>query len=144
MGNCSPRAGNVVAGVSLRLWGEVMRKFLLGTCLAVFAFNADAQPKDCKGIADPAERLKCFDQPRDCKSISDTADRLKCFDSHSADAQETPLLQILKIEPAVGQLPAGAKVLIDDGSCPAGKIKQVVGGNTTIGQARMRSCVPRP
>ena len=122
-----------------------MRKFLLCTCFAVLAFNADAQPRDCKGIADPAERLKCFDQPKDCKSISDTAERLKCFDAQSSDAaQETPLLQILKIEPAVGQLPAGAKVLIDDGSCPAGKIKQVVGGNVSLGQARARSCVPRP
>ena len=120
-----------------------MRKFLLCTCFAVLAFNADAQP-NCKGIADPAERLKCFDQPKDCKSIADTAERLKCFDAQSTGAQETPLLQIVKVEPAVGQLPTGAKVLVDDGSCPAGKIKQVVGGNTTIGQARARSCVPRP
>ena len=43
----------------------------------------------------------------------------------------------------VGHL-TGAKVLVDVDSCPAGKIKQVVGGNTTIGQARARSCVPRP
>ena len=127
------------------LFGGVMRNFLLCACFTAFAFSAVAQPRDCKGIADPAERLKCFDQPKDCKSISDTAERLKCFDAQSSGtAQETPLLQILKIEPAVGQLPTGAKVLIDDGSCPAGKIKQVVGGNTTIGQARLRSCVPRP
>jgi hypothetical protein len=40
-------------------------------------------------------------------------------------------------------LPAGAKVWIDDGSCPAGFIKQVVGGDVSIGQARERSCVAR-
>ena len=129
-----------------------MRNFWLCTCFVVFAFNADAQPRDCKTIADPTERLKCFDQPKDCKTISDTAERLKCFDAKPSGApaaapdaaQETPLLQILKVEPPVGQLPAGTKVLIDDGSCPAGKIKQVIGGNVTIGQARIRSCVPRP
>ena len=47
-----------------------MRKYLLCTCITVFAFNAVAQPRDCKAIADPAERLKCFDQPKDCKTIS--------------------------------------------------------------------------
>jgi hypothetical protein len=52
--------------------------------------------------------------------------------------------QILKTEPAIGQLPIGAKVLIDDGTCPAGKLKQVIGGNVTTGQPRLRSCVPRP
>ena len=129
-----------------------MRNLLWCMCLAVFAFNAVAQPRDCKMIADPAERLKCFDQPKDCKTISDPAERLKCFDTQPsgapaaapAAAQETPLLRILKVEPPVGQLPAGTKVLVDDGTCPAGKIKQVVGGDVTIGQARLRSCVPHP
>ena len=64
----------------------------------------------------------------------------------AAAAPEQPAFtnQILKVEPAIGQLPPGAKVLIDDGTCPAGKLKQVVGGNVTTGQARLRSCVPRP
>jgi hypothetical protein len=44
----------------------------------------------------------------------------------------------------IGQLPPDAKVLIDDGTCPVGQLKQVVGGNVTTGQARLRSCVPRP
>jgi len=129
-----------------------MRHFLLCMCFAVFAFDAGAQPRDCKTIADPTERLKCFDQPKDCKTIPDPAERLKCFDAQPsaapaaapAAAEETPLLRILKTEPPVGQLPAGTKVLIDDGSCPAGKIKQIVGGDVTIGQARIRSCVPHP
>jgi hypothetical protein len=47
-------------------------------------------------------------------------------------------------EPPIGQLPPGAKVLIDDGTCPVGQLKQVVGGNTATGQARLRSCVPLP
>lgn len=52
--------------------------------------------------------------------------------------------QILKTEPAIGQLPTGATVLIDDGTCPTGQLKQIVGGNVTTGQPRLRSCVPRP
>ena len=52
--------------------------------------------------------------------------------------------QILTTEPAVGQLPAGARVLIDDGTCPAGQLKQVTGSNDAAGQPRLRSCVPRP
>jgi class 3 adenylate cyclase len=51
--------------------------------------------------------------------------------------------QILKTEPAIGQLPTGATVLIDDGTCPTGQIKKIVGGNVTTGQPRVRSCVPR-
>ena len=129
-----------------------MHKFLLCACVAVFASNAVAQPRDCKTIADPTERLKCYDQPKDCKSISDSAERLKCFDAQTTAApvavpaapQETPLLRIIKKEPPMGQLPTGTEVLVDDGSCPAGKIKKVVGGDVTIGQARLRSCVPRP
>ncbi len=52
--------------------------------------------------------------------------------------------QILPGEPAIGQLPTGTMVLVDDGTCPAGQLKQVVGGNVTTGQPRLRSCVPRP
>jgi hypothetical protein len=51
---------------------------------------------------------------------------------------------ILKEEPVVGKLPTGASVLVDDGTCPAGQLKQVVGGSITTGQPRLRSCVPRP
>jgi hypothetical protein len=52
--------------------------------------------------------------------------------------------ELLKREPAIGQLPTGAAVLVDDGTCGAGKIKRVVGGNVATGQPRARSCVARP
>ncbi len=39
--------------------------------------------------------------------------------------------QILKKEPAMGRLMPGQRVLVDDGSCGAGKIKEVVGGDHT-------------
>jgi len=124
----------------------------------ISASNANAQTRDCRSIADSAERLKCFDQPRDCKTISDSAERLKCFDAQSAGPAAVPAAApaapaaapapqpappILKAEPSGGQLPHGVKVWIDDGSCPSGFIKQIVGGNVSIGLARERSCVPR-
>jgi caspase domain-containing protein/uncharacterized protein DUF6719 len=51
---------------------------------------------------------------------------------------------LLKEEPAIGKLPTGASVLVDDGTCPTGQIKQVIGGSIATGQPRLRSCVPRP
>ena len=37
--------------------------------------------------------------------------------------------QVLKNEPTEGQLGQGKRVLVDDGTCPAGQIKEVTGGN---------------
>ena len=56
--------------------------------------------------------------------------------------------QILKQEPAMGALREGQVVLVDDGSCPAGQIKRVVGGNHTRAGGtkqvvRQSSCVGR-
>ncbi|MDQ2954845.1 MAG: hypothetical protein M3R18_07935, partial [Pseudomonadota bacterium] len=64
----------------------------------------------------------------------------------AATAPEPPAFtaEILRVEPVIGQLPPGAKVLVDDGTCGAGKLKQVIGGNVTTGQPRVRSCVPHP
>ena len=117
-----------------------MRQLLLCACFAFFT-SAVAQPKDCKTISDSLERLKCYDgQPAGAPSAPPAAP--------SAPAPEpfVPAFttQILKTEPPVGQLPPGAKVLIDDGTCPTGQLKQVVGGNVTTGQPRLRSCVRRP
>ena len=38
----------------------------------------------------------------------------------------------------------GQRIMVDDGSCPAGQIKEVTGVKlTTTGIARARQCVPR-
>ena len=52
--------------------------------------------------------------------------------------------EILKKEPPIGHLPPDASVLVDDGTCPKGQIKQVIGGNMVAGVARKRSCVAHP
>jgi len=61
--------------------------------------------------------------------------------------------EILKREPPAGQLPAGVTVLVDDGRCPKGQIKEVTGGGNmgsgsyrsggTQGASRTRRCIPR-
>jgi hypothetical protein len=48
----------------------------------------------------------------------------------------------LQQEPPAGSLSPGQTVLVDDGSCPAGQIKQIIGGNNA-GQPRQRKCVDR-
>ncbi|MDY8110172.1 DUF6719 family protein [Fulvimarina sp. 2208YS6-2-32] len=45
-------------------------------------------------------------------------------------------------EPAAGQLKTGQTVLVDDGSCPAGQVKQVTG--SVPGVPRQKACVARP
>ncbi len=57
------------------------------------------------------------------------------------------LAEVLKREPPMGQLREGQIVLVDDGTCPAGQIKQVTGGNHvkvggTKNIVRTYKCIP--
>lgn len=53
-------------------------------------------------------------------------------------------LLVLPREPNPGELRLGQKVYVDDGSCPAGQIKEVAGARlTSAGVERIRKCVPR-
>jgi hypothetical protein len=57
----------------------------------------------------------------------------------------------LKQEPPMGKLKTGERVLVDDGSCPPGQIKQVIGGDyyqtdgtkKKFGVERQRRCIAR-
>jgi hypothetical protein len=57
----------------------------------------------------------------------------------------TPALaQVASREQDVIDLRLGQRVLVDDGSCPAGQIKEVQGSQmTTSGVLRTRKCIPR-
>jgi hypothetical protein len=47
-------------------------------------------------------------------------------------------------EQDIGNLRLGQRVLVDDGTCPAGQIKEVSGAKmTSSGVARAAKCVPR-
>jgi hypothetical protein len=51
---------------------------------------------------------------------------------------------VLSAEPAAGALKAGKRVLVDDGSCPAGEIKEVTGGTDKEAPgSRSRRCIKR-
>ncbi len=52
--------------------------------------------------------------------------------------------QIVSREQDIGEIRLGQKIMVDDGSCPAGQIKEVQGAQmTTAGVQRTRKCVPR-
>jgi hypothetical protein len=58
-----------------------------------------------------------------------------------AMAEAAAAQTIMKREPPSGALKRGAIILVDDGSCPKGQIKQVIAGSE--GRKRTRNCVPR-
>ena len=52
--------------------------------------------------------------------------------------------EIVSREQDIVDLRLGQRVMVDDGSCPAGQIKEVQGAQmTTSGVQRTRKCVPR-
>jgi hypothetical protein len=46
-------------------------------------------------------------------------------------------------EPPSGHLRYGERLLVDDGSCPAGQIKELIGGKSASGVKRLRRCIKR-
>lgn len=53
-------------------------------------------------------------------------------------------VEILKEAPAKGSVRRGEVVYVDDGSCPAGQVKKITGGNQMTGMSRQVECVKRP
>ena len=52
--------------------------------------------------------------------------------------------EIVSREQDIVDLRLGQKIMVDDGSCPAGQIKEVMGTQmTSSGVLRTRKCVPR-
>ncbi len=52
--------------------------------------------------------------------------------------------QVVSREQDIGDLRLGQRVMVDDGSCPAGQIKEVSGSTMTAsGVVRVRKCIPR-
>ena len=61
-------------------------------------------------------------------------------------ALATPALAIDQVsrEQDIVDVRLGQRILVDDGSCPTGQIKEVSGTTlTTSGVTRVRKCVPR-
>ena len=53
-------------------------------------------------------------------------------------------IEVLKEDPPKNALPRGKVVYVDDGTCPAGEIKEITGGNEAKGFPRKVRCVKRP
>lgn len=52
--------------------------------------------------------------------------------------------QVYSRERDIGDLRLGQRVMVDDGTCPAGQIKQIAGAQMTAnGVQRVATCVPR-
>jgi len=52
--------------------------------------------------------------------------------------------QVVPNERNIVELRLGQRILVDDGSCPAGQIKEILGSQmTTSGVLRTRKCIPR-
>jgi hypothetical protein len=52
--------------------------------------------------------------------------------------------QTVAREQDIGNLRLGQRILVDDGSCPAGQIKEVSGSQmTATGTIAVRKCIPR-
>jgi hypothetical protein len=61
--------------------------------------------------------------------------------ANAAEAQQRRI--VLKKEPREGSIRAGRSVLVDDGTCPVGQLKQVTFGRQPDGSRRKRVCVER-
>ncbi len=54
------------------------------------------------------------------------------------------IAQTFSREQDIPDLRLGQRVMVDDGSCPAGQVKEVMGSQmTTSGVLRIRKCIPR-
>lgn len=51
---------------------------------------------------------------------------------------------ILTEDPEPGTIPHNEIVLVDDGSCPPGQVKELTGGNDSQNIPRKQRCIPRP
>ena len=56
--------------------------------------------------------------------------------------------ETVKREPPMGKMKEGERLLVDDGSGPAGQIKELIGGNhVTVGGTkrteRIKRCIPK-
>jgi hypothetical protein len=51
---------------------------------------------------------------------------------------------VLKEVPKEGDIPYGKVILVDDGTCPKGEVKEVTGGSRAKAIPRKTRCVKRP
>jgi hypothetical protein len=62
---------------------------------------------------------------------------------HLAEAIQVAIAHALLAEPAIGRLPTGETVLVDDGVCDKDEIKAITGGDINKGISRTKKCLRR-
>jgi hypothetical protein len=90
---------------------------------AVTVAQPPAQQAATKRRSEPTESAKAVEKPRTVRS---------------AQAQDA-----LKVEPPPGTLAPGSRWLINDGSCGAGQIKEMIAGDIHTHVPRQRRCIRR-
>jgi uncharacterized caspase-like protein len=90
---------------------------------AAMVAKPPTQQAATKKRSEPTESAKAVEKPRTVRS---------------AQAQEA-----LKVEPPPGTLAPGSRWLINDGSCGAGQIKEMIAGDIHTHVPRQRRCIPR-
>ena len=53
-------------------------------------------------------------------------------------------IEYLSQDPPPGTIPYGRVVYVDDGQCPDGQVKRLIGGDASKNIPRHVECVPRP
>lgn len=66
---------------------------------------------------------------------------LTIVSAHASNSVAHNTIHPMSIEPAPGRLRANQVIYVDDGTCPAGQIKMVIGA-PDMHTPRQKSCVP--
>jgi hypothetical protein len=82
--------------------------------------------------------------PKTTSTVRTAAIRTSAVQTALASLALLWVVAVLPREPDAGDLRLGQRVYVDDGSCPAGQIKEVAGATLTAsGVTRIRQCVAR-
>lgn len=106
-------------------------------------------------LKDAAAAISRFDEDRkrSIRTAGDENERPGPAAPRAAPAPSAPvpptsgassLPVIVQSEPPSGSLARGQVILVDDGTCPAGQIKEVTAGSGNQRVQRTRRCIPRP
>jgi hypothetical protein len=107
------------------------------------ADRAWATTKDTTSIAILEDFIRQFGNTPYGSMARARLEELKKSEVSSPRSTNVPAARRLAQEPPYGEVKLGEKVLIDDGTCPAGEIKEITGGSVKQNISRQRRCVPR-
>ena len=114
-----------------------MKFAVVSSILALLAISISA-PASAAGVCSTGQYNSCVTC---CQSNPSITNRSLCISQCEGYKRSSIRGGVLKKEPGKGKIATGARVLVDDGSCPKGQIKEVTGGSGDTG--RTRRCIAR-